>query len=117
LLSAPNFSQDTSEEIINQCAAGPGGHIHPTGGNWVYGSTRTEGGYYQDGSYSTRRRGLKGSREEIAGQAQMGAVSVEERLNSTGQDFRIVEVNLDMSVATDITYHLDGTATNNLEAK
>lgn len=46
-----------------------------------------------------------------------GVVSVEEQLNATGQDFRIVEVNLDMSVATDVTYHLDGTSTNNVEAK
>ncbi|KAH6718613.1 hypothetical protein DL95DRAFT_502541 [Leptodontidium sp. 2 PMI_412] len=109
---------DTSEEIINQCASGPGGFIHPTGGNWIWGNTRTEGGYYQDGNYYTRRRGLKASREELAGQAQMeGVVSVEEQLNATGQDFRIVEVNLDMSVATDVTYHLDGTSTNNVEAK
>lgn len=104
---------DTSEQIIDQCASGPGGSIHPTGGNWAYGSIYTEGGYYADGFYSSTSR-IKG-RSEITAREELVLPSIQERLNSTGQDYRVVEVNPDMSVVTDITYHVDGTSTDNVK--
>jgi hypothetical protein len=56
-----------------------------------------------------------GSREVATRQGLTGQ-AIEERLNSTGQDYRVVEVNPDMSIVTDITYHVDGTSTDNVKS-